>query len=1006
VTLKPAIGCNPDAIQEELCEYAQWVTWCLEEPDKPGDKPKKVLYDPKSGFRARTHDAVDKTYKNRPEDTWADFSTAVEAYRNKKNRDGLPYAGVGFVFTENDPFIGGDIDDCIDPETGEINPEAWADIQTANTYTEKSQSGTGVKIIGKGKKVGPECKRGDHEMYDSARFFALTGCHLAGTPTTIEERQEEFAELHRKWFPEKTRQPPKPSASVPGDDDDAALIERIRRSRQGGKFVSLFDHGDASAYGGDASRADLALCAILSSWTQRNAVRIDRLFRQSALMRPKWDEARGGQTYGEKTIAEAIENTTWTYEPPSEKRKNRGRSTRSEPEAEPPDPDALQKAKEFVAGLPDRLKDDSGAIFEPAALSALSLLRKHCPAEWARVRAMARKFKVSLRDLDAALKAFEAATETEEPEPDGEEERRVGDVLRDAPAATQNLCIPLGYDLSRGNVYRQALSEGEQSELVAYAPVLVSGRMRDAEENSESLRLTWKRPNGWREIIVERAVALDHRKLVVKADTGFPVASDNAAALVSYLHRFEADNFNSLPATDVSSHLGWQGEGAKRGFLWGRNFITPEGEILRPEDAHDHPDAILFHSNEPGDCQIADAFYASGTLEDWQKAVSGLDRYPRVQLALYAAFVPPLLAVLRAANIIVDMSNRTSTGKTTTLRVAASVWGNPNEREPNSVVGSWDSTRVWIERASAILNGLPLLLDDTKRAKRPEQIATTLYDVANGRGRGRGNVRGLQRTRQWQTVLLSTGEAPATGYTEDGGTRTRCIEVMGSPFGKETEETAKAVRFLNQNLLANFGHAGPKFVQWLLKHRADWPQYANWYRHDLADYTVQNGAVSRMAEHLAVIRLTAVLVKEAGILPWYYDEIPQELRNAILSEAQQASPEIRALREVISWAYVHKESFHGRAQRDNYNNSRVPNEWAGQWDDDEDWKTISFFPSVLKRVLEQSGFIAGAIIGGWKELGWLETDTDRVRTTKKVSIGGEKVWVNVILRHAADEIDG
>ena len=64
--------------------------------------------------------------------------------------------------------------------------------------------------------------------------------------------------------------------------------------------------GDTSGYGGDESRADLALCSYLAFWTNNDTARMDALFRQSGLMRRKWDEKRGAQTYGQMTIAKAL----------------------------------------------------------------------------------------------------------------------------------------------------------------------------------------------------------------------------------------------------------------------------------------------------------------------------------------------------------------------------------------------------------------------------------------------------------------------------------------------------------------------------------------------------------------------------------------------------------------------------------------------------------------------------------------------------------------------------
>ena len=83
------------------------------------------------------------------------------------------------------------------------------------------------------------------------------------------------------------------------------------------------------------------------------------------------------------------------------------------------------------------------------------------------------------------------------------------------------------------------------------------------------------------------------------------------------------------------------------------------------------------------------------------------------------ALAPPMLEILGASNFVLDFAGATSSGKTTTLRVAASCWGKPDERSDESAMHTWDVTRVFLERASTIISGMPLILDDTKRAKDP-----------------------------------------------------------------------------------------------------------------------------------------------------------------------------------------------------------------------------------------------------------------------------------------------
>jgi len=91
-----------------------------------------------------------------------------------------------------------------------------------------------------------------------------------------------------------------------GSDDD--LLASARAAKNGKKFGALFDDGDLAPFAGDHSRADWAVVNDLAFWCGPHATRIDGLFRRSKLMRPKWDETRGGdgKTYGEMTVADVL----------------------------------------------------------------------------------------------------------------------------------------------------------------------------------------------------------------------------------------------------------------------------------------------------------------------------------------------------------------------------------------------------------------------------------------------------------------------------------------------------------------------------------------------------------------------------------------------------------------------------------------------------------------------------------------------------------------------------
>lgn len=276
-----------DAIPDELKSYDQWVVWRWVHS---GGKPTKKPFNARTGTPASTADPS----------TWSSFDEAVAAV------DG--YDGPGFVLSEEDPFVGGDLDHCVNQKTGVIEPWARAIVSELNTYAELSPSGSGIRFFARGTLLPGGRKRGPIEIYDRVRFLTVTGRHVEGTPTAIEERTAEIKTFHARIFGVKPRalaSSGRHVAMVERADDE--LIASALASRDGNVFRRLWT-GDLSVAGGDHSAADLMFCNKLAFWTGGNPERVDRLFRRSALFRPKWDKRHfaDGRTYGQATVAMAI----------------------------------------------------------------------------------------------------------------------------------------------------------------------------------------------------------------------------------------------------------------------------------------------------------------------------------------------------------------------------------------------------------------------------------------------------------------------------------------------------------------------------------------------------------------------------------------------------------------------------------------------------------------------------------------------------------------------------
>ena len=299
------LSVNPDGIPQEFKDRDSWVVWKYESRGGHWTKPP---------YRA---DEPDRKADSTAPDTWCPYRTAWASYEDGKAD------GIGFV--PESGLVGIDLDHCRNPQTGDINPGAMKIVNHANSHTEITVSGEGLRIFLRAQMTTTGRRAAGIEIYPGGggRYFTTTGIHLTGTPTTIESRQDELEFICSEHLPEPTASDRTTASSTSTSTktapqhlgasisfNDAELITLARGARNGDAFSRLW-LGDWSGHDSH-SEADLALASRLAFWTDRDATRMDGLFRMSGLMRDKWDERHGEHTYGERTITKAISTSTGT----------------------------------------------------------------------------------------------------------------------------------------------------------------------------------------------------------------------------------------------------------------------------------------------------------------------------------------------------------------------------------------------------------------------------------------------------------------------------------------------------------------------------------------------------------------------------------------------------------------------------------------------------------------------------------------------------------------------
>ena len=177
--------------------------------------------------------------------------------------------------------------------------------------------------------------------FGSPRYFAITG-NQWGEWRDLRADQDAINAIHEKYIagPARAQQEARQQAQAPKQViplltlSNEQVLERARAARNGALFSSLWA-GDTSRYDGDDSRADMALANMLAFWCGRDPEQMDRLFRQSGLYRPKWDERHGRDTYGNLTIAEAIAGCRDVYSGPAAKQGNNTPQVQTSPQPPP-----------------------------------------------------------------------------------------------------------------------------------------------------------------------------------------------------------------------------------------------------------------------------------------------------------------------------------------------------------------------------------------------------------------------------------------------------------------------------------------------------------------------------------------------------------------------------------------------------------------------------------------------------------------------------------------------
>jgi uncharacterized protein (DUF927 family) len=499
------------------------------------------------------------------------------------------------------------------------------------------------------------------------------------------------------------------------------------------------------------------------------------------------------------------------------------------------------------------------------------------------------------------------------------------------PNAPIRLRLPVGWIVNENGVYKQ---EKDGLLLVCPVPILITKRLRNIDTGNEKIEIHFRRDNQDHYIRANRSTVFQNRTITQLADRGLPVTSENAKKLVKYLGDLEAENMKLIPVQRSTEQMGWVSSSI---FIPGA-----DGDVVLDVDE--------------GSAYIAAAYHPEGSPDEWKNAaVQARAISPIARFVLAASFAAPLLSILNQRVFVVHCWGPSRGGKTAAIKLALSVWGNPE-----TLLMNFNATKVALERLASFFNDLPLGIDEKQVAGDKQGFVEGLiYLLGLGKGRARGTKTGwLQQFKYWRTIALTSGEEPISTASSHTGIITRTLELRGQPIPDE-----RFAAKLHDIVVEHYGHAGPVFIRKLIEFIKDNPEDIKALYESILEHLDVYGA-GKLGSHKAAV--ATVCVGDILSSMWIFGHEPAIAKSEAMELAEFILDSLQDYEEA-DYAERAKE----------WLDSWIAQHWANFGDDAKErfgWVKpdgIAILPSALEPAMKKEGFSPTRVYSDFAERGWI-----------------------------------
>lgn len=406
----------------------------------------------------------------------------------------------------------------------------------------------------------------------------------------------------------------------------------------------------------------------------------------------------------------------------------------------------------------------------------------------------------------------------------------------------------------------------------------------------------------WKRLIVPLSTIGTIEGIKLLVSEGLSVTPKHFSKMAEYLMACKSYNQNNPNSKFTNGftndYTGWKGEGFTQ-FCDGNTMLCDENGVLVEKSA--------FFTNR----DVANKLTPKGTLEEWIKAVAPLAVFARVRFVMYDSMASILLKPLYITPHTGLLIGRTSTGKTTTECVAASLIGNPDDTG-KGLLYCGDISIAALNIHLHQYMDLPTFLDEST-ATTDKVRKVLLYVVGNGQSAARARRDGetLRPRSEHMTNLYISAERSMIPDGVDDGAPVRALKINDRtiPMGNQT-----IVDAAKDGLKRNYGHILKLFIAKVYKHRTELPKWLNEAKERLTE-SAPSDIIKRQATYYAAAEVAGMLLEEVFVdIGFPSTAKPAEIidmmwQECAINDAEELMP-IKALEALLNFITV-KFNMHG-----------------------------------------------------------------------------------------------